>query len=398
MDRTLRGVAAIVGVGELQPIKKAPTDKTGYGLQAEAGALAIADAGLMKKDIDAIIIEYPMMEPHFGPPSYMADYLELPIHYGGMGSTMGASAASMIWRAAAAIATGMCETVLVLTGEVIDPMKMGMMMSGPQGMKMMGPETQYSAPYGIMGAPGAYAFIAQRHAYEFGTTDAQRARNAVDQRTNACANPKAMFYGRPITVDDVLNSRVISSPLRLLEVVMPVSGAAAVVVTSAERAKALPHPPVYILGAGEYITHSDISQHPHLTTSPVKESARRAYEMAGYGPRDMQMAQVYDCFTITVMITLEDAGFCPKGESGPWFQDTDMTYKGKFPVNTNGGQLSFGQAGLAGGMCHPVEAVVQLRGEAGERQCAKHDICFVNGNGGIMSEETSLIFGTEDTL
>ncbi|MDY6892657.1 MAG: thiolase family protein [Chloroflexota bacterium] len=396
---SLRGKAAIVGVGELKPIKKAPDDKTGYGLAAESAAMAIADAGLAREDIDAILIEPPLVEPHMGPPSYMAEYLGIPIRYGATGATMGASAASMVWRAAAAISAGLCHTVLCITGELIDPMKMAMLMSKYEpGRGLFGPEEQYSAPYGPAGAPTSYAHIATRHAFEYGTTDEQRARIAVDQRTNACANPKAMFYGRPITIEDVINSRVISSPLRLLEIVMPVSGAASVVVTSAERAKAMRHPPCYILGAGEYISYCDLTESPHTTTSPVKESARVAFEMSGYNARDMQMVQAYDCFTITVMITLEDAGFCPKGESGPFCWETDMTYKGKLPVNTHGGQLSFGQAGLAGGMSHITEGALQIMGRGEERQIKDLDIGFINGNGGYMSEQTSLIFGTEATL
>ncbi|MDY6892651.1 MAG: thiolase family protein [Chloroflexota bacterium] len=299
----------------------------------------------------------------------------------------------MVWRAAAAIESGVCSTVICVLGEAFDPMKMAMLMSTASGL-----ERSYEDPYGPMGASSGYALVAHRHAFEYGTTDVQRARVAVDQRTNACANPDALFYGKPITVDDVLNSRMIASPLHLLEVVVPCSGAAALVITSGERAKSLKHPPVYLLGVGEGESHVGLAYAPTITTSPIKTAAARAFKMAGVTPRDVDMVSAYDCFTITVLITLEDAGFCEKGEGGPFCEETDMTYKGKLPVNTHGGQLSFGQAGFAGGMSHVTEAVRQLRGETDGRQVPDCEIVYVNGNGGILGDECSIILGTASTL
>ena len=392
---SLRGSAAIVGIGELQPMKKPPPGRRGWGLMVEVSRMAIEDAGLRKQDIDGILTESPMDEPMMMlGSSLLAEYLDIPISYAGTAGIAGASGAGMVWRAAAAIHAGLCNTVLCVIGDVMDPVRFLAMM----GALPLGPPAQYEDPYGPMGANSGYALAATRHAYEYGTTDAQRARVAVDQRTNACANPDAIFYGRPITVDDVLNSRVVCSPLHMLEIVMPVSGAAAVIVTSAERPRALRHPPVYLLGAHEHFTHMTESEAPRLTTSSIKVAANKAFQMAGYGPRDVDFVSVYDCFTITVMITLEDAGFCPKGESGPFCEETDMTYKGKLPVNTHGGQLSFGQAGLAGGMSHVTEAARQLMGRAGENQVKKHDLVYVNGNGGILSEQCSLVLGTAATL
>ena len=392
---SLRGKAAIVGIGELKPMKTPPAGKTGWGLMAEACRMAIEDAGLNKNDIDGMMVESPITEMSLGPASLLAEYLQIPIKYGGSAMIMGASGAGQILRAAAAINAGICETVLCVIGEIMDPSRWAQMMVS---IPMAGAEGQFEEPFGPPGAPSGYALAAMRHAHEYGTTDEQRARVAVDQRTNACANPKAIFYGRPITIEDVLNSRLITSPFHLLEIVMPVSGAAAVVVTTAERAKTLRHPPCYILGAGECLTHSSITYSPRMTLSPVKTAAATAFQMAGVNPRDIDLVSVYDCFTITVMITLEDAGFCPKGESGPFCWETDMTYKGKLPVNTHGGQLSFGQAVLAGGMSHITEGALQIMGRGEERQVAKHDLAYVNGNGGILSEQCSLIFGTEATL
>ena len=187
--------------------------------------------------------------------------------------------------------------------------------------------------------------------------------------------------GEPITIDDVLNSRYTNDPLHLLESVMPCSGAAAVVVTSAERARALPHPPVNILGVGGPATsHDVIWQEDDVTTTPVVMSAPAALQMAQYNVKDIQFAQFYDCYTILVMACLEDAGICPKGEIGGFYQDTDTTYKGSFPVNTDGGQISGGQpGGNAGRFRHVVEATRQVMNRAGARQVERADICLVNG-------------------
>ncbi|MFC1919354.1 thiolase family protein [Chloroflexota bacterium] len=392
---TLRGKTAIVGIGELKPMKSPPSGKTEWGIMAEAAQLAIEDAGLCKEDIDGIIVEPPITEMHFGPSMLMAEYLQIPIRYGGSAMLMGASAAGQVWRAAAAIDAGLCNTVLCVTGAIRDSAKFTKMVTT---IPFFGPEAQYEDPYGPVGANSGYAQIAQRHAYKYGTTDEQRARVAVDQRTNACANPDALFYGQPITIDDVLKSKIVCSPLHLLEIVMPCSGAAAIVVTSVERAKSLRNPPVYLLGAGEHITHYSLTLAPTITTSPVKIAAEKAFQMAGVNVTDIDLVSAYDCYTITVIITLEDAGFCKKGEGGPFVWETDMTYKGNFPVNTNGGELSVGQPGLAGGMSHIIEVSRQLMKRAGERQVNNCEIAYVNGNGGYMSAECSLIFGSSATL
>jgi len=254
-------------------------------------------------------------------------------------------------------------------------------------------DAEFDAPYGLIAANPGYALIARRHMYEFGTTPQQMAKVAVDQRKNACKNPAAMFGNKEITIDDVLNSRMIVDPLHLLEIVSPCSGGGAFIVTSAERAKRGPHRPVYLLGAGEAGGHCGITRAESLTTSLVKPAAESAFKMAGASPQDMDFVQPYDCYTITVLVTLEDAGFCKKGEGGRFVEEHDLSYKGDFPCNTHGGQLSYGQPGLAGGMSHVIEGVRQLMGRGGERQVKDATIGYVNGNGGIMSEQCSLILG-----
>ena len=385
---TLRKAAAITGIGELKPMRQ--TDGRGaLHLMVEAGRQAVLDAGLELHEIDGLLVAPPLQGAPVTFPSMVAEYMGLRPAYCDIVDLGGASGAGQVWRAAAAIAGGMCSTVLCLTGDAQDP-------SGfyQRGATVWGiPAPEFDRPYGPMGANSGYALAASRHMALYGTTSRQLAKVAVDQRTNACANPDAMFYGKPITIDDVLNSRLVVDPLHLLEIVMPCAGAAAVVVTAPDRAWHAPRPPVSLLGAGEMVTHAAPAYAPDLTATGIAASARRAFEMAGVTPKDIDLVSVYDCYTITVAITLEDAGFCAKGQGGRFIEEHDLTWQGDFPVNTHGGQLSFGQPGLAGGMSHVTEAVRQLRGEAAGRQVKGCELAFVNGNGGVLSEEVSLVLG-----
>lgn len=385
---TLRKRAGIVGVGELKPMRDAG-GRTAIDLMLEAARAAMLDANFEPKDVDGLLVGPLNIGAPVALPSIIAEYLGLRPTYADLVDLGGATAAGMVWRAAAAIEAGMAHAVLCMTGEVITPDSFY-----TRGVRWFGtPAPEFERPYGPMGANSGYAMIAARHAFEYGTTDRQRAKVAVDQRTNACANPNALFFGRPITIDDVLASPLIVDPLHLLEIVMPCSGAAAFVVSGMDRSGASSHAPVHLLGYGEKVTHSIPSQAPSITTSPIVYSAAKAFEIARVSPKEVDLVSVYDCYTITVLVTLEDAGFCPKGESGRFVEEHDLTYTGDFPVNTSGGQLSFGQPGLAGGASHVTEAVYQLRGEAGERQVKDCELAFVNGNGGIMSEEVSLVLG-----
>jgi acetyl-CoA acetyltransferase len=189
----------------------------------------------------------------------------------------------------------------------------------------------------------------------------------------------------------VLASRVISEPLHLLEIVMPCTGGAALVMCSAERAKRTNHRPVAVTGFGERLTHKTPTYSPDLPHTPVAAAAASAFAMSGLGPADMDMVQLYDCYTITTLLTIEDSGFCGTGEGQAFLREHDLSYKGDFPCNTHGGQLGFGQAGLAGGMSHVVEGVRQIQGRAGDRQLARHDTAYVTGTGGVMSEQAALV-------
>ncbi|HXH21623.1 MAG TPA: thiolase family protein [Dehalococcoidia bacterium] len=371
----MRGQTAIIGIGEL-PTRRTYPGRSMYGLCAEVARIAIADAGLSKGDIDGLVVEGGNTTP-----ASMADYLQIRPTYSVGVSMQGASSTTAVTTAAAAVNAGLCNYALIVMGSARDDRPERAPGSRPPGGGGAGSVgAEFEQPFGpAQGAGTGYALMYRRHMYEYGTTPEQMAKLAVDQRFNALKNPNSAFQGVPITIDDVLNSRYVNEPLHLLECVMPAAGAAACVITSADRARSAPNKPVYILGAGLEQANAQIWETDKITTTPARVSARRAYQMAGYGPRDIQFAQFYDCYTILIAMTVEDAGLAPKGEVGPFYESTDTTYKGTFPINTDGGQISCGQPGLAGGFRHVIEAARQIMGRAGERQVVKNDLCLVNG-------------------
>ncbi len=387
----LRGSAAIVGIAEMPPVKAPPPERE-IDIMGRLAAEALADAGLGRGDVDGLLtVPPPGMTMLF--PTMLAEYLGVTPRYADVVDLGGATAAGMVWRAAAAIATGMADTVVCAMSSVLDPARFSRAFSADGAGAALG-IGDFEAPYGPMGVNSAYAMAARRHMHEFGTTSRQLARIAVDQRTNALSNPRALYGHEAITVEDVLSSRLVVDPLHLLEIVRPCSGGAAYVITSPERAADCRSAPVWLLGAGEGIGPGPTANGATVTTTPIAQAAPRAFATAGVTPADVDVLSVYDCYTIMVLLTLEDAGFCPKGEGGPFVESTDLTAGGDLPVNTHGGQLSFGQAGIAGGASHIVEAVRQVRGEAGEVQVPQCELAFVNGNGGTMGEETSLVLGS----
>jgi acetyl-CoA C-acetyltransferase len=389
---TLKRAAAITGIAEMRP-SRSPDGKSTLGIWVDVSREAILDAGLSAGEIDGVLVGPPITEMVAMWPAHLGEYLGIHPKYEDVVDLGGASAAGMVWRAAAAIQAGLCSAVLCVTGEASDVETFYAPRARRPTQQL--PIREFEAPYGPMGVNSGYALIAQRHMHEYGTTSRQLAKIAVDQRTNALANPNALFYGRPLTIDDVLESPLVVDPLHLLEIVRPCTGGAALIVVSADIAKRSQRPPAWLLGAGECNTGLTLSQYETITTSPISVSAPKAFEMAGVAHKDIDLISVYDCYTIAVLITLEDAGFCPKGKGGLFVEEHDLTYRGDLPLNTHGGQLSFGQPGLAGGMSHVTEAVRQLQGRAGDRQLKDCELAFVNGNGGIMSEEASLVLGIE---
>jgi acetyl-CoA acetyltransferase len=399
---SLRGAAAAIGLAELAP-QRYTGDSTILDLLSHVAVDAIADSGFERSQVDGLIVHPIGGLPGFVPAT-VAEYIGLQPTFAEIVDLGGATGAGMIWRAAAAIQAGMCQTCLCLTGtrrrrRTPRPTSTnaGVALS-PRSIspsRDRSPQAEFDSPYGMVGANVGYAMIATRYAHEHGLTERQRAKVAVDQRRNANANPAAIFHDQVLTIDDVLESEIICEPLHMLEIVMPAAGAAAVLVTAADRVPDARRPPAWLLGAGESVTHSSFAQAPGLDATGIGIAARSAFAQAGIKPADIGLASLYDCYTIMVLLTLEEAGFCQRGEAGAFVETHDLTFQGDFPLNTHGGQLSFGQPGMAGGMSHVTEAIRQIQGRAGERQVQGLELAYAHGNGGIIAEQTGLIFGAD---
>lgn len=398
----LKGQAALVGAAQYKPEKYATAPRMFHLEQvADLAGQALADSGLELRDIDGLVVQGPQFhEASMFVPAMVGEYLGVALDFAEVIDLGGASSVGMVWRAAAAIELGLCNTVLCVIPSRLAPIGiqndhalqvMKAARFGGHSTHFGAPEAEMDLPYGHMAQNTGYAMIAQRYAALHGYDAAALARIAVDQRFNACANPLAMFHGQPIGIDDVLNSRMVAEPLRMLEIVMPVAGGAAVIVTRDDIARRCRHRAIQVIGCGEHVQSKSPTYARDMLATPIGPASRKAFAMAGMTPADMHMAQVYDCYTITVMLTLEDAGFCEKGQGMRFLRDNDFTYKGNFPMNTHGGQLSFGQSGTAGGMSQVIEALHQLQGRAGARQLARHDLAYVSGTGGVMSEQGALI-------
>ena len=394
----LRGEAAIVGIAEL-PAEKKQSGPPMFTLDqyARLAKLVLDDAGLPASVVNGLVT-HGVQESDMFAPATLSEYLGLPLDFGERVDLGGATSAGMVWRAAAAVELGICDAVLcVVPGSLTLPRSTRS--TGPATPPWYGassgkygsPQAEFEIPYGNVGQNAPYAQIARRYAAEFGYDPRATAKIAVDQRTNACAHPDAVFHGKPLTVDDVLASPVIADPIHLLEVVMRVQGGAAVLVANADLARRSRHRPVRITGFGEHVAFKTPTYAEDLVRTPIARAADRAFAMAGLDREDVDMASIYDCYTITVLMSLEDAGFCTKGTAMQWVSEHDLTFRGDFPVNTAGGQLSFGQAGMAGGMHHVVDAARQVMGRADQAQVADCHTAFVTGNGGIMSEQVALL-------
>jgi acetyl-CoA acetyltransferase len=393
----LRGEAAIVGIAEL-PAEKRPSGPPRFTLDQYAllAKLVIEDAGVDPARVNGLLT-HGVAESAMFAPATLCEYLGLALDFGERVDLGGASSAGMVWRAAAAVELGICDAVLaVVPGSAAQPQSESRPPPTPNwygasSNNYGSPQAEFEIPYGNVGQNAPYAQIAQRYAAEFGYEPAAVAKIAVDQRTNACAHPGAVFHGTPITVDDVLASPMIADPIHLLETVMRVHGGAGVLIANPDIAHRGRHRPVWIKGFGEHIAFKTPTYAENLLHTPIARAADRAFAMAGLGRTDVDVASIYDCYTITVLMSLEDAGFCAKGEGMAWVTDHDLTHRGDFPLNTAGGQLSFGQAGMAGGMHHVVDAARQIMGRAGDAQVRECHTGFVSGNGGIMSEQVALL-------
>ncbi len=398
---SLKNSAAIVGCAQYKPERYATAPRMFHLEQvADLARQALQDSGLAAHQIDGLAIN----GPHFHEasafvPAMAAEYLGLNLHFGEVVDLGGTSGVGMVWRAAAAIELGVCQAVLCVIPQRMAPLgpaedpnwMMKAMRYGGHSAVFGAPEAEFDLPYGHLGQNTGYAMIAQRYKGIYGYDTRALAKIAVDQRANAQANPDALFFGQPISIEDVLNSRMVADPLHMLEIVMPVAGGAALIVASKELWSKARQRPAVITGFGEQLQTKSPSYAPDLLQTPVGPASSRAFQMAGLKPSDMDVAQIYDCYTITVLLTLEDAGFAPKGEGMRFVQEHSLRYDGDFPLNTHGGQLSFGQAGSAGGMSQIIEAVHQIQGRCDTRQIAQCHTAFVSGTGGVMSEQGALI-------
>ena len=361
----------VAGVYE-HPTRWAP-DKTAYQIHAESARGALADAGLKIGDVDGFATS------GVGPLGVMtvAEHLNLNPRYFDSTSIGGSSFVAHVGHAAAAIRAGLCEVCLITYGSTASSDRFAV---GTGGGAMGDVPDQFESPFGPT-IVGAYAMVAQRHMHEFGTTSAQLAEIAVTTRFHAGLNPAAKFR-EPITVEDVLASRIVSSPLHLLDCCIISDGGGALIVTSAARARDLPKRPVYVLGASEAVCHTAAGKRD-LTDIAAGQSAPRAMAMAGIRHADVDLCMIYDSFTITVLETLENIGFCKKGEGGAFVQGGRLRFDRELPVNTDGGGLSSNHPGMRG-MFLVIEAVKQLRGECGTRQVKDCEIALCHGTGGML--------------
>lgn len=379
----LRGSAAIVGTG-LAGIGEAP-GRTHLELLAEATAKALDDAGLKLTDVDGLFTANLV---NFFPTLTVGEYLGLKPKIAESTNLGGASFIDYALKAAMAIRAGLCDVALICYGS---NSRTG---AGKHTTSAEMPihEGAYKPRFPV----AAYALAAARHMHEYGTTREDLARVAVAARQWAQLTPFA-YRREPTSVEEVLSARMMCDPLTVRDCCLVTDGAGAVIMVSSERARDLKQKPIYFLGGAAAQWHRQISAMPDFTVTAAAESGVRAFEMAGLKPSDVDVVQLYDAFTINVLLFLEDLGFCPKGEGGRFVADGAIAPGGKLPVNTNGGGLSCVHPGMYG-IFTMIEAAEQLRGTAGDRQIKNTEIALCHGNGGTLSSQVTALFGTEAAL
>ncbi len=365
-------------------------DTSEHAVHWQAAQRALDDAGLSWTEVDGLATTgfFPMYA------TGVAEYLGLHPTYLDETNIGGASFELLVEHAAHAVEAGAAEVVLVTYGSVqLSTMGRRLGTGGGGGGGMVGPAI-YDALWGNT-LVGSYALAARRHMHQYGTTPEQLAAVAVTMRQHAAHNPQAQ-YRQPITVEDVVSSRLVADPLHKLDCCVISDGGGACVVTTAERAADLRRQPVYVLGAAHATTHHlNVSADRDLTVSPAATSGPLAWERAGVKPADVDVAQLYDSFTITVVLTVEDLGFCAKGEGGAFVEGDGLGIGGRLPTNTDGGGLSACHPGMRG-MFLIVEAVRQLRGEGfPETQVADARIAVAHGTGGMLSTGATLVLGRD---
>jgi acetyl-CoA acetyltransferase len=382
-ERTLRGAAAIVGAS-----LGTPGPRPGFSaldILADAATGALKEAGLTLKDVDGLFVGSAY---HYLSTLSAAEYLGIQPRFSDNNMVGGSSFVAHLLTAAMALETGQCNVALICYGS-----NQG---TGFGKLKSMSEVQKYEAPYAPRYPISSYSLAAARHMHQYGTTRRDLAEVAVAARQWAKLNPEAQERG-DLSVDDVLASRMVSDPLSLLDCCLVTDGGGALVLVRADRAADHPKPPVYVLGAAAAHWHRQISCMPDLTVTAAAESGPRAMAMAGIAHQDIDVVQLYDAFTINTILFLEDLGFCRKGEGGAFVQGGAIAPGGRLPVNTNGGGLSCCHPGMYG-IFLLVEAIRQLRGEAGQRQIAGAQVALCHGNGGVLSSQVTAVLGTAATL
>jgi acetyl-CoA acetyltransferase len=380
----LRGAAAIVGLG-ITPQGRV-YGRTPLGFAVDAIQLALEDAGLGRGDLDGLLLNPGLAWNDLGMGSFQLQQamglrdlrLSAAMHLGG------ATACAMIQHATQAIAAGMCNTVACVFSDA--PLKP----PAPQGERTSSASAYgfargWEQAYGYFGVNAMYALVARRHMHRYGTTQDHLGAVAVAQRRWANRNPQAQMHAEPLALDDYHRSRWIVEPLHLFDCCLVSNGGLAVIVTGSERARNLRKPPVYIWGMGQGHLGGDPAD---TLTSGAVLAREPAFRMAGVQVQDLNLAELYDCYSFTVIVSLEDYGFCAKGEGGPFVAEQVTGPDGRLAINTGGGQLS---SFYMWGMTPVSEAVIQVRGEGGKRQVPKHDLALVSGNGGVFSTHSTLV-------
>lgn len=384
MNGLKRGGSAIVGVAESDLGVVAP-GTTPLDLMGQAVQAALEDAGLSLSDVDGVFSAASQLRM---PTISLCEYLGIRPAYSDSSFIGGASFQSLAAHAALALEAGLCNVAVIAYGST--------QRSARGSFVPQRDLNDYDAPFAPRLPITGYALAAARHMHLYGTTREDLADIALAARGWAQMNPRA-FDRRPLTREDVLGAPMVSSPLGVKDCCLVTDGGAAVVMVRADRAKDLRKAPVYLLGAGEAQEHHTISQMPELTDTGAARSGAQAYAMAGLSAQDIDVAQLYDAFTITTLLFLEDLGFCPKGEGGRFVQDGAIAPGGRLAVNTSGGGLSYCHPGMFG-LFTMVEAARQLRGECGARQVAGASTAIAHGNGGVLAGQATLILGTQSTL
>lgn len=373
---------AIVGVAE-SDFGTVP-DKTIHQLHAQAATRALHDAGLQRGDIDGFFSCGGTDGMH---PLQMSEYLGLKPKYVDSTSVGGSSWELYVEHAIAAIRDRRCTTALLVYGSTAKSDVARRLRSADAAAAPRGPN-QFEAPFGPT-LISKYAMIARRHMAQYGTTSEQLAAIAVATRRNAMRNPLAVMR-QPLTIDDVLNAKMVADPLHLPDCCLRTDGGGAVILTTAERARSLAKKPIWVLGAATAVSHLTMAQMADMTVSPSSICGPAAMAEAGITHSDIDVLQIYDSFTITVLLTLEALGVCPRGEAGAFVEGGTLRPGGACPINTSGGGLSYCHPGMFG-IFLIIEAVRQLQGSAGARQLDRAHTALCHGTGGIFSTHATVV-------